>query len=286
MIGEILAGPYNEKIAQFYVEGIVKSIVEAASHKVPAYIGIGYTKLEELAQFRSTWPESAPVLENDLAIFKITKEDGTPLAVMCNFAMHPTVLKADNMYFSADFVGECRKMLQETLGSDITCVYFNGAQAELVPQEVGGIGKKVADAVCELWDKTPVSSTFQCNVQTHEYAFVPMTTPYGLSIPLERYETSLSILTVNNDHLFVAVPGELSAIYNSQLVKDAHKKGYSHLSIFGLVNDAHGYILTPEEWRAKTQESALSFGGEFYGNEVVDQIMKAYAVMPTSPSAR
>lgn len=50
--------------------------------------------------------------------------------------------------------------------------------------------------------------------------------------------------------------------------------GYHHVSIFGLANDAHGYIILPESWIHKTNESALSFGGQNYG-EIVSLKAKA-----------
>ena len=84
------------------------------------------------------------------------------------------------------------------------------------------------------------------------------------------------MLVVNKDHLFVAIPGELSCLYNTQLKNAAETQGFTHLSILGLTNDAHGYILVPEAWHAKTQESALSFGGEGYGKELTSKILTLF----------
>jgi hypothetical protein len=73
----------------------------------------------------------------------------------------------------------------------------------------------------------------------------------------------------NQKHVFVAIPGELSTVYKQEL-----SQGHQHLSILGLVNDAHGYILRPEAWDAKTMESGLSFGGQFYGQDLISNIKK------------
>ncbi len=275
VIGEMLAGPYDEKIADGYVDGIVKAIVEAASHKEPALVGIGYAAVDGVAQFRSKWPERY-VPEEGLSLIKVTKKDGAPLALLYSYALHPTVLGHENMRFSADFVGASRDLLHDLLGKEVVTLYFNGAQAELVPQEgttCQSVGKQIAAKVYDLWKKTEVDETISLRVKKHSYSFTPKTTPYGLSVPLEKYDTEISLLTVNKKDLFVAVPGELSALYAVELKQAAKKRGYTNLTVLGLVNDAHGYIIMPEAWHAKTAESALSFGGPLYGKELCDQIL-------------
>jgi len=50
------------------------------------------------------------------------------------------------------------------------------------------------------------------------------------------------------------------------------EQGYTHVSIFGLTNDAHGYIILPDSWRHKTFESGFSFGGENYGEFIISRV--------------
>jgi hypothetical protein len=94
-----------------------------------------------------------------------------------------------------------------------------------------------------------------------------MNTPFGLCLPLNHYQSEMNLIVLNQVHAFVAIPGELSCIYDEQLKQIGKQLGYSHVSILGLTNDAHGYIILPESWKHKTQESGLSFGGENYGEE-------------------
>jgi len=72
-------------------------------------------------------------------------------------------------------------------------------------------------------------------------------------------------------HAFVTIPGELSCFYDRQIKEIGSALGYAQVSIFGLTNDAHGYIILPESWRHKTFESGLSFGGENYGEVTKDR---------------
>jgi len=75
----------------------------------------------------------------------------------------------------------------------------------------------------------------------------------------------MNLLVFNQLHAFVTMPGELSCIYDRKLKEKGKEMGYQQVSIFGLTNDAHGYIILPDSWQKKTYESNLSFGGEFYG---------------------
>jgi len=66
-------------------------------------------------------------------------------------------------------------------------------------------------------------------------------------------------------------------LYDQQFKNLGKELGFLKVSIFGLTNDAHGYIITPDAWRHKTYESALSFGGELYGEEVTESVRALFA---------
>jgi hypothetical protein len=56
---------------------------------------------------------------SDVTVIKVTKVDDTPLAVLFNYPVHPTILTPHNLLFSADFVGYARNAMQALLGSNI-----------------------------------------------------------------------------------------------------------------------------------------------------------------------
>jgi len=127
IIGPALAGRYDAAITAFYVERTAQAILQAARNTIEGKIGIGYGHAENLSRFRSTWPENISPL-SDVAVIKVTRQDGTPFAVLFNYAMHPTVMRSANRLFSVDFVGPARDHLQLLLGKDVQPIYFNGAQ--------------------------------------------------------------------------------------------------------------------------------------------------------------
>lgn len=273
-IGATLAGTYNPQTTQFYIDQTVEAILQAYHHQVSAKIGIGYGKTKDLSHYRGLWPKDITPL-NDVTIIKITHLNDTPLAVLFNYPVHPTVLKSQNRLFSADFVGYARKYLQSSLGFNVCPIYFNGAQGDIIPvisnendrfDACDSLGKSLAEAVKMIWDETATDDSLQINTQKDSYAFKPQTTPFGLALPLNVYKSEMNLIVFNQSHAFITVPGELSCLYDKRLKDTGNKLGFSHVSIFGLTNDAHGYIILPESWQHKTFESGLSFGGEGYGD--------------------
>ncbi len=262
VVGEALAGKYDPDIAKMYVEKTAEAIVLASRNTVKGKIGVGYGTAQNLSVYRSTWPEDVIPL-SDVAVIKVTKEDDSPFAILFNFPVHPTVLPHQNRYFSADFVGYARDALK------IPAIYFNGAQGDVNPIDApcDQIGEALAAVVKGVWDKTETSDNLEIFTKKLPYSLKPQATPKGIALPLETYKSEMNLIVLNGKDAFVTIPGELSCVYDKKLKEAGKAMGYSHVSIFGLTNDAHGYIILPESWRNKTFESRLSFGGENYGDE-------------------
>ena len=272
-VGEAIAGPYSLEVTNFYIEKTVEAIIQASGHLTPAKIGIGYGKAKDLSQYRGLWPVGITPLP-DVAIIKITKLDQTPLALLFNFAIHPTVLKSQNCLFSADFVGYARNHLKTVIGPSVEPIYFNGAQGDIIPvifneedrfASCEQLGRSLAETVKEIWNRVEVSDSLHVKTENESYALKPQPTPFGLSLGIDQYKSEMNIIVLNHLYAFVTIPGELSSVYDQRLKAIGIGLGYSNVSIFGLTNDAHGYIILPESWRYKTFESGLSFGGENYG---------------------
>ena len=94
-----------------------------------------------------------------------------------------------------------------------------------------------------------------------------------------RFTTEVNAIVLNDRYAFVTIPGELSCIYDADIKRFGAWLGFTQVSILGLTNDAHGYIITPESWRHQTYESSLSFGGEFYGERLKDLVFALLHVL-------
>lgn len=273
LLGTSLAGTYNPETTQFYIDQTAEAILQAYYHQIPAKIGMGYGKVNTLSQYRGSWPKDVVPLD-DVTIIKITHVDDTPFAVLFNYPVHPTLLRSENRLFSSDFVGYARNHLQSFLGSNVYAIYFNGAQGDIIPivfnenDRFGAcnqLGKSLAETVKKIWDQTLTENVLQIETQKEQYAFKPQATPFGLTLPVDNYKSEMNLIVLNQTHAFITIPGELSCLYDKRLKTAGKRLGFSHVSILGLTNDAHGYIILPESWQHKTSESGLSFGGEKYG---------------------
>ena len=129
----------------------------------------------------------------------------------------------------------------------------------------------LAETVNRIWNETETNETLDIKTQKISYTFDHQETPFGLLIPLDSYKSEMNIICLNQSHAFITVPGELSCIYDRHLKQKGTELGYENISIFGLTNDAHGYIILPESLKHKTYESTLSFGGENYGEVIKDR---------------
>lgn len=276
-LGKSLAGDYNSDTVAFYIKGTVDACIKASQTTTPVKIGIGYGYAEDISKYRGTYPTDISPL-SDVAIIKVTHLDNTPFAVLFNYPIHPTVLRKDNLLFSSDFVGYARDDIRNLLGSNVEALYFNGAQGDIVPKvednsftSCKSLGKSLAHTVQKIWENTKTNEDLQIDTEKKSYSFIPLATPSGLLFPIDTYPTEINLIVLNRLQAFITIPGELSCLYDKNLKKLGLALGYEHVSILGLVNDAHSYIILPESWRRKTFESHMSFGGENYG-EVVQEI--------------
>lgn len=284
VIGEMLCGPYDFELTQQTIDLTVQSIVTAAKNLQPAKIGIGYGDVKDISFYRSQWPQKVDPL-TDLAVIKVTHQDGSPLAVLYNYALHPTVLNADNLFFSADFVGQARNSIKKLLGESAEAIFFNGAQAEIIPRSMPDkdgyaqcelIGDLLAKEIAQVWQMTETKDEMKIELYKENYTFNTQPTPMGLKIPIEKYQSELNLMIFDNHHVFVTIPGELSCIYDAMLKEWGEKEGFNHVSVLGLVNDAHGYIILPDAWEKKTFESGMSWGGKHYGSSIFEKVMNLF----------
>jgi len=279
--GAILAGPYDPAARQVYIDGSIKAIVAAGKNLQPAKIGIGYGHAPGLNGYRASWPRNIEPVD-DVAVIKATKSDGSPLAVLFNFAAHPTVLSDDNMSFSADFVGYARDYAVKSIGAGVQPIYFNGAQADVSPHppaaqgdrfaHADAMGKALAEIVKQIWDATTAADTIKIATLNESYMQEPLGNSSNMKISKDPHPTELNGIVFNDKQAFITIPGEISCIYDRDLKRFAGWLGFEHLSFLGLTNDAQGYIIIPEAWRHKTYESTLSFGGQMYGELVKNKI--------------
>ena len=74
-------------------------------------------------------------LDPTVTVLRFDRADGSPLAVLVNYACHPVVFGADNLEYSADFVGVMRKTLEEGFGGKPLCLFLQGGDGDINPYD-------------------------------------------------------------------------------------------------------------------------------------------------------
>lgn len=66
--------------------------------------------------------------DHEVGVIRIDEENGKPLAILVNFAAHPTILAWDNRQISPDYPGTVRRTVESITGA--TCLFLQGAAGD------------------------------------------------------------------------------------------------------------------------------------------------------------
>ena len=282
VLANALAGKFDAKTRAFYEQRTAEAIIAAAKALKPARIAIGAGEARGISRFRSNWPPNGPV-DPEVGVIRVDSvATGKPMAVLMNFAAHPTVLGAENMTFSADFVGYARNALEKMLGGDAMAIFANGAQGTIAPRAFQGddawqraenVGTILAAEAYKVVLMNKPQDTIEIKLVRTPLTLkiVPTSVfPPGMAYP-PSYESEINAISFDNRIAFVTVPGELGSILNFQ-VKDRGKLlGFDKTFLLGLTNDALGYIITEDEYRHNTYESTISLFGPTFGSTIANE---------------
>src|SRR6185503_4869388 len=215
-------------IRDYYSERAAQAIIAAAKDMKPARIAFGAGEARGISRFRSTWPPNGPV-DPEVGVIRVDSvATGKPMAVLMNFAAHPTVLGADNMTFSADFVGYARNAVERLIGGDVMAIFANGAQGTIAPRAfVGEDAWQRAENVGTILAAEVLKVMLMVKPQDYveiKLARTPLTLkivptsvfPPTMTYP-PSYESEISAISFGGTVAFVAIPGELGSILNLQV---------------------------------------------------------------------
>jgi len=68
-----------------------------------------------------------------VGVIRVDRLDGTPLAVLVNYACHPVVLGPENLNYSADYPSEMRRYIEQEMGSGVMAFFLQGAPGDINP---------------------------------------------------------------------------------------------------------------------------------------------------------
>ena len=131
---------------QAALDKIAQAVAEATGSLQPVRIGagtgsayIGHNRLRVNADGSVSWFERNPTriptapVDPTLTVLRIDRPDGTPLAVLTNYACHPVVFGSDNLRYSADFPGVMNRVVEQALGGHAASFFLQGAPGDINP---------------------------------------------------------------------------------------------------------------------------------------------------------
>lgn len=124
---------YDERLLEQKLTGIIQ---EAAGKTQDARLGWASAPTT-LNRNRHSKLEPKPI-DSELNVLRFDDTAGRPLAVVVNFAAHPTILGGSEMQYSADYPGQMRNEVERATGAP--CLFLQGAAGDLSTNTNGGRG--------------------------------------------------------------------------------------------------------------------------------------------------
>ena len=226
--------------------------------------------------------------------------DGKPFVTLVNYAVHPEVLGSDGGILSPDLHGPLYDRIHGQGGG--TGIFMNSAQGGMVTADNRGpdgksirtwaecrrIGTLLADEALRIVQSAPEQKNpkLSCAAKTISFPVdSPLLRAVMASSPLlhstgdpKRVTTQLNLVNVGNAQI-LTIPGE--ALPNIGYYLKRKMRG-EHNLLFGLTNDAFGYILTKVDWRSFKRYDYVSRTclGEMTGEIYIDEALKLVAESP------
>ena len=266
-IGHTVDSVYTAMVEKKLIDGILK----ARQHLAPARLGVGWgfsqaninrRAIDENGKASLGMNPDLPV-DRKIGLIRLDKEDGTPLALLVNYAMHGTVMSGANLEISGDAPGVVSEYVEQKTG--VPMLYINGAAGNMAPiysvypnAEAGHLsqfkmllGDKILEANKKI--ETDVDSiklvTGSLTVET------PRKQGMEWSSDLNRYTTTkagvnmvklpVRFLKINKDIAIWSAPIELFCEISMGI---RERSPFPFTFYFGYTNGWFGYMPTASAW--------------------------------------
>ncbi|MEI6277379.1 MAG: hypothetical protein WCP08_15375 [Prolixibacteraceae bacterium] len=296
------------KYLDWCVRQIAEAVNEAVSKLEPASIRTAVGEAKGKIAYNYYAPKLYdPRMGVIQAIALLGKNAGKPIATLVNYATHPEILGPDRKLISPDLCGPLYDRLESKAGG--MAIFMNGAQGGMVTADTridtkvdGGmennnweecirIGNLMADEALRIIEPAKAdenagiycaSKTINFPIDNEKIRYVlqhsPLAAEYAKSHEFSSISTRLNLLNIGKAQI-ITIPGE--AFPNIGFyVKRKMKTDQPFL--FGLTNDAFGYMLTKEDFNGFERYSYCSRTslGEMTGSIYEEEAIKLASECP------
>ncbi len=245
---------------------IVEAVTEADARRAPARLDAGVLALDGFNRNRHSKLEPRPV-DRDLAVLRLDDAGGKPLALLVNFAAHPTMLPSSTLKFSADWVGALKETLRRETGA--AALFMQGAAGDLSADPGPGrdfraygeaLARQALELARRLRPEPPESPAWQVREERFRFhsrtdfadplvrtlfakAFFPELVANYLDEYAEGIRPRLTVALLNGRIAFVGLSGE---VFSAHAVRLKQRARLTPLFFFGYSNGYHQYFPTIE----------------------------------------
>jgi hypothetical protein len=291
---------------QLVCQRIAEAVNEALDQLQPAKLRIATGEVRQGIAYNYYAPD---LYDRRASVIQVVDAEDHGIATLINFAVHPEVLGAEQGICSPDLVGPLCELVEQEAGG--VALFMNGAQGGMITadnraldqpsdarrgywedrrtwDECVRIGNALAEdalqmigaaswqtnpqLVCRARDVTvPVESDALWDVVQHS----PLKYPHGQN----RTITSRINLICLGDARILTIPGEALPNVGFYLKR---KMGAQHNLLFGLTNDAFGYILAKVDYQSFPRYDYVSRVslGEMTGEILMQQALELIEAVP------
>jgi hypothetical protein len=296
------------KYLEWCISQIADAINEAVSKLEPAYlktaVGEARGKIAYNYYAEKLYDPRCGVIQ---AIASSGKNKGKPVVTLVNYAIHPEVMGTGRKTIGPDLCGPLYDRIESKTGG--MAIFMNSAQGGMVTadtrldngeeandwNECIRIGNLLADEALSIIETAPVQEDpglycssrviyFPVDSETMRYVLQnsPVAKKYRTGdLDVSKVPARLNLLNIGKAQV-ITIPGE--ALPNIGFYVKRKMKGDQPF-LFGLTNDAFGYMLTKEDFGGFERYDYISRTslGEMTGNIYEEEAIKLINESP-SPS--
>lgn len=287
---------------QWVSEQVAAAINEAIDKLQPAELRIATGEAKGKIAYNYYAPD---LMDRRAGVIQVRALNGQPIATLVNYAIHPEVLGSRQGILSPDLVGPLYDHLEKAAGG--IALFMNGAQGGMVTADNRDLSRPPRDAQRARWNDTP--SWSECErigtllaseslrlvenaewqkspplVNSHAFVRFPVESNEMWMVvqhsPLKYPHNSadrsitarINFIQLGNAQI-LTIPGE--ALPNIGLYLKRNMTA-EHKFLFGLTNDAFGYILTKVDFKSFPTYDYVSRTslGEQIGEIFIENVLK------------
>ena len=236
-------------------------------------------------------------------VIQAVSTDGETIATLVNYAVHPEVLGSNVGICSPDMIWPMTQTIEQSVGG--IAMFMNSAQGGMVTadnrksdgrdsrtwEECERIGELLGNEAVRIIQETDYLNNTQLKVHAKRVTF-PVKSPEMRAVlessplPYEvdnegNIETTMNLIELGNAQI-LTIPGE--ALPNIGYYLKRQMRG-EHNLLFGLTNDAFGYIMTRVDWGSFKRYEYISRVslGENTGGILIAESLKLIDRTQTTP---